>query len=515
MNVDGLRATLDRRAPKSLLLILAAILLTLPAWIMGDALEAFWLKLDDFVYIAEARTMSVTLENLFTPHNAHVVPLFRLLTHSLLRLSGGLSSLPGALGLASYSALAMAQLGVGLLVARETRSPARGLVAMAILGLSTVIEPPVIWYSAGQSLWAGVTALAALLAAQSFRSSGGARSLILATSLAIAAPAVWSGGYVAGPAAAVYLLSDGRPRCRKAAVVLLVAALAYAGIAVAIAGPQMFAVQDIHHRSIGLPERFARGAIHTSQAIPEILVLANLGIDATTTPVQGLVLTLGLAAAWFALKRGAQPSPLEAAGATVVILGFGMAYSFRATFGFDSLRGLGWYQTIPQIGAVLFITGWPPRAGDRPPVDATMREVAEVVSLAIALTLLHLPRAQRVFLAELPPLSEHERSKYPLPSLQRLRGRYLAEERASRQRRFLRRIDRASQLAVEVGVSGDAVRRALGRRIGPGMPEKLAEFDAASLLTPPPVQRADLDPSRLRVLFDEAMTIEPDGSALP
>src|SRR5205823_2141994 len=146
---------------------------------------------------------------LFVPHNAHVVPLFRLFTHALLRLSGGLSALPTTFGLASYSSLVLAQLAIGLFVARETRSPARGLAAMAILGLSTVIEPPVVWYSAGQALWAGVMVLATLLAAQSFRSAGGTRSLMLATSLAIVAPAVWSGGLVAGPAAAVYLRSDG------------------------------------------------------------------------------------------------------------------------------------------------------------------------------------------------------------------------------------------------------------------------------------------------------------------
>ena len=110
---------------------------------------------DDFAYVADVRDGPRMLSNLFKPHNTHIVPLFRLWTYALVVAAGRLSRLAEALCGGSYFTFAIALLLVGHLVHRATDRPVAGLAAMATLGLSTVMEPVIVWYSAGQALCAG------------------------------------------------------------------------------------------------------------------------------------------------------------------------------------------------------------------------------------------------------------------------------------------------------------------------------------------------------------------------
>jgi len=509
---DRLGPWLDRPVPRPVLFATTAILLLVPSWIMADSLEYYFLKLDDFVFIADSRTFAMTLTHLFTPHNVHVVPLFRLLTYVLIRVSGGLAALPPTFGIATSIALGLTMLGVKRLVDRETRRPALGLIAMAMIGLSTVIEPAVIWYSAGQALWAALVVVAMLLALQTYREVGRSVWLIGGAILALAAPAVWSGGYVAGPAGAVYLWVSHVPGRRKVAMAPLVASLAFAAMTLGQGGVAMVGDNPQGPR-LTVAGRAVKGLLHTGQAIPECLGLANLGMDAKTTPSQGAVLTLILIGVWGWPRNGAGPRPLETAGAAMIVVGFGLAYVLRANWVFESLRNLGWYHTIPQVGAVILVCDWAARGREQGAVghlsSITGRGLLMVLLVSVALAIVHLPRAERLFLAEVPPLSGSERMRFPVPALQRARGRVLAEERASRQRRFLTRLDRAGRLAVSLGTSREGVRSVLGPRIGPGFPDRLVRFDAADLL-PIPVSGGVADPARIKAHLDEPMTVESE-----
>ena len=109
-------------------------------------------------------------------------------------------------------------LAVRHLVARGTRSQAAGLMAMVLLGLSTVMESQVVWYSAGQAL-CGTAIVATLIAIESWLEKGKAWRLVLAVADSIAAPGIWMGGLVAGPAAAAYLWFADRRGSRRAALV--------------------------------------------------------------------------------------------------------------------------------------------------------------------------------------------------------------------------------------------------------------------------------------------------------
>ncbi|MFO0892365.1 MAG: hypothetical protein U0790_24900, partial [Isosphaeraceae bacterium] len=137
-------------------------LIALPAWLFADHLRYAGMARDDFVYVSDSRDVGRTLATLFEPHNTHIVPLFRIWTFALSGLAGRLSALPTALVDAAYLHLVLACLAVRSLVCRETRSQAAGLIAMAVLGLSTLNLTAIIWYSASQAMMAGAAVLATL-----------------------------------------------------------------------------------------------------------------------------------------------------------------------------------------------------------------------------------------------------------------------------------------------------------------------------------------------------------------
>ena len=200
---------LARWAPS---ILLGLILCAGPLWLWGGPLRSFFLKSDDFVYVARSRTPAALRAYLLRPHNGHVVPLFRLETHALARVAGSLEALPTVLSWASYATLVLAIAATGHVVARESGRTSLGLAAMAAVGLTSVLGPTLLWYSAGQALATGTMVLAMLAALQAWRIGGAWWALALGLLAAMAAPLLWSGGYAAGPVGMAYLWADGRAR---------------------------------------------------------------------------------------------------------------------------------------------------------------------------------------------------------------------------------------------------------------------------------------------------------------
>jgi len=502
-------------------LAVAALVLAAPLWLWADPPDGYhprdgvvalvgrlgplaepfgrtYLFLDDFDYVAKSRTPADLSRHLWTPHNTHVVPLFRLWTFAWVRAAGSLEALPPWLGLAAYLGYLAATLLVGLVVARETGRAVVGLAAMAGFGVSALLNPAVAWYSASQAVAAGAGVLAALAAAQAWRARGGLWRMAAAAALTAAAPLLWSGGYVAGPALAAYLWADGRPRCRRAAAVPPLASALTASLALATAGARIAAAENFHGRPLSRAADPWQGALSTAQGVVEILVLRNLGLAATTTPAQAVALGLLFAGLW-AWSRGRRPgqgrlarfapNPLEAAGGVTAVLGFGLVYTARGYFTFDNLRDLSWYQAIPQVGAVLFAAGWwSGRGGAGLPagVAAPTRGGLAAVAAGVALALvLQTPRVRARVEGGAAPLLAAERLMFPTPMFVRLRERYLETARVAWQRRFLARLDRAEASARELGLGREAVRRGVGRVFGPGMPPDVPQIDGVNLLALP------------------------------
>jgi hypothetical protein len=481
---------------------------------------------DDVAYAAASRTWSRTVLNLFTPHNTHIVPAWRIVTWGLVRRAGSLERLPEVFAVACYAILMAVMLITGLLVARETGQTVLGLSAMTLVGTTSLMLVPVTWYSASQALWAGFGILATLWNAQSYRISGKARNLVFSCITAPLAGWFWTIGHMAGPAAAVYLWVDGRRRCRLAAAVPLAATMLAVVASLQLASRPIDATISFHGRSISGAIDPLQGFLHTAQAITENLVFGNLGLSAPTTASQAVIFTAGLLflctrRAWSrafhperldASRPGAAGSPravslfgpLECAGGAIVLGSYLVEWSFRGYLEFRFLRTINlhyivpWYDAVPQIGLVLFLAGWwfrrmplqAPELFPPKPTPASYLGVLAVLALSGALIVLNRPRVEGLIKSNVYPLLPSERERFPIERLQTYRANHLLDAHAAWQRAHLVRLDRAEKVARQLGLSRDNIRAALGHpwisgTVGRMRPELYDQYDAVALLDLP------------------------------
>ena len=312
-----------------------------------------------------------------------------MLTWALVAWAGSLEKIPEVLAEAAYGILVAVMLLMGRLVARETGRTGLGLAAMAAVGTTSVIAPSACWYSAGQTLWAGFGILAALWYAQCWRRSRSFAALVLSAVSAMLAGWFWTIGHIAGPAAALYLWLDGRPKWRWGALAPLAGSVLAVALGMFLGGGKIDSTVSFHGRTTSEAARPVEGFLHTAQAIPENLVLGNLGLKTKTTQSQGLTLTLVLAGIWFVqrFRQGGLRAfnPLECTGAVVVLGSYLVEWTVRGYFPFRLLRTINmgmivpWYDTVPQIGAVLFVAGWlaGPRGRESKPALLATDQAAE------------------------------------------------------------------------------------------------------------------------------------------
>ncbi len=491
-----------------LLLIFAA-----PAWLMADELRFFSIIGDDFAYIAESRDLSTTHANLLLPHNTHIVPLFRLWTYTLILLAGGLARLQPVFAVASYFGLVAAMSVVGYFVKIETSRSSIALVAMVGLGISSVTMPSVTWYSAGQALWAGTAIVLTLILVRNWSIRGGRLRFFLVILSALAAPMIWTGGHVAGLAAAAYLLASGRPRALRGALeLILITALAIL-VELILVRRELGQTTMVWEHHGGLWPRPIQAVLHSLQAIAEAIFLGNLGIGALTSPFQAGMLVLGVIGLWAWSTGWRRPHPLEATGATIVIFSYLMVYAFRGNLPFDMLRSLRWYHAIPQVGAILFMSGWwtgltaipKPVGGHR----LSRRAWLIVLIVVLIQTQMQVPLADRFLLAAAPPMSDSERKTLPIAELQRLRAVYFLQSQHDRQLRALIRLDGGERVCARLGIGRETIRRTFGRLSIPGMPASHLEIDALDMMSVPP-DRVEMDPSIVRSALKGFLTPEPE-----
>jgi hypothetical protein len=484
----------ERSTVISTFLLLVGIIVTTSAWILMDELGTFSLMRDDFDYIAESRDWPTTVAHLLEPHNTHVVPLFRLWTFGLVKLAGRLESLPKVLGASSYVGLIAAMVAIGYLVARETGRPVVALFAMATLGISTVSHPTVTWFSAGQALWAGTAIVLTLALARSWSRSGGAWRFVAVALGVLMSPAIWSGGLAAGPATVAYLFAANPSRVRKPALLLIGITLGALLLILAYSQPHFLKNPIVWERHHDLWPRPIQGLFHTVQAIVEVCLFANLGIDAITTPWQAVALLVSLAALCIWSRRGrGRMNPLEASGATIAVSSCLLAFMLRGNLPYSSLRALEWYHAIPQFGAILFAAGWWAAVSAPGPPGLGRRQVSQVLAIVVILCLIHLPRGERRLVRGAPAYLPNEASAFPTPELRLKRALYYRSEFHDRQVRALARLDRVDRILRTVNASPETLRDLLGRVLVPGISEEQLSSDAFSMLAPRSRNAATLD----------------------
>ena len=526
--------------------------------------EFYQLVSDDVAYVAASRTWDRTVANLMVPHNTHIVPAWRLVTWSLVASAGNLQSLPHVLAIASYGILVAVMLMAGRLVARETGHAEAGLAASALVGTTSLMLTPASWYSGGQPLWAGFGILSALWYAQSFRRGGRWAALALSAVAAAVAGGFWSAGHLAGPVTAVYLWFDGRRRCRRAAAVPLAATAATAVLLLSLATRPMDSTVSFHGRTVGEAADPFQGAITTAQAIPGSLILANLGLDAEPTPVQGVVMTLSILAIWASRRwrrhpagdsahpeasssgpvptkgepRPFRPSfafnPLESAGLAIVVGCYLLEWTFRGYLDLHNLRTISpyaivpWYDAIPQIGAALFVVGWwsgPNRTGGPVARPVHQRRAPPTRSAALTITLatlvliaLNRPRIDTLIRGTAPPLVGSEEVVFKIPRLVTMRANAVLSLRVNWQRTYLRRLDQAEVVARRMGIGQDGIRAAFGFLFIPGSTGRLLQsqrelYDVAAILNIPPRGRLS-DPEAIRTALGSYLRLEPEPRPL-
>jgi hypothetical protein len=254
---------------------------------------------------------------------------------------------------------------------------------------------------------------------------------------------------------------------------------------------------SFHGRTAREAARPAKGIVYTAQAIPETLIFANLGLRVRTTRAQGAALSLLILGSW-AMRRWRQGgtgafNPLECAGASLVLGSCFIEWTVRGYFDFGLLRTLNlayivpWYDTIPHLGAVLFLAGWcsgpMPRQGKpallRPSIPASRLGAIGVLCWMAFLLLMNWPRVDFLWRKSAPPLLPAERERFPIVALQSMRANLLLLDRAEWQRRHLRRFDQGQQVINRLGITEDDVRAAFGRLDMPDLPDV---YDAIGLL---------------------------------
>jgi hypothetical protein len=523
-----------------------------------DPVDFYKLFSDDVAYISGSRNWERTVSNLFLPHNTHIVPAWRIVTYGLVSIAGSLNRIAEVLAYASYGILVAVMLMVGRLVARETGRGGLGLAAMALMGTTSLLLTPAIWYSAGQPLWAGLGILFTLWYGQAYRRTGRWPALVLTALTVPIAGWMWTVGHMAGPAAAVYLWADGRQRCRRAALVPLLATVLTIAGTLAWAGGRIDSRTSLHGRTIKNAIRPVEGFFHTTQSIPENLLFGNLGLTAFTNQMQGVLITFMLILVWSrrwwtslpylwrsveSLPPGeryhflAYPTrPLECAGAALVVGGYMMVWLFRGYLEFKFLRTINlhflvpWYDAIPQIGFVLVATGWwsawqtssataAAKLHGRELVPATPERLTRAGALAVLLVPvvmigLNHARVEHLVRSSVPPLLPSEKLKFPVDYLQTLRANAVLMHRSEWQRAYIRRLAMAERIASRMGWTPQTLRSALGHKTIPGVVGSLSPplydlYDAVALLDLP---RAGppADPATVRAALGELLADGPE-----
>lgn len=477
----------------------------LPAWLFSDSYLSVFvhqnldyrLHSDDFAYIGSSRTWPRTVENLLVPHNTHICPSWRILTWGVVTAAGDLAHLPDVMKPVSYLALVLVILQVGHFVAHESRSMNLGVTAMVLVGVTSLQRLSTLWYSAGQTLWAGLFIVTALILVQELLRRGWSWLWPAVVVCCWIAGGFWTIGHAAGPVCAIYILAVTRGKKRFLALIPFLATVFAVIFSLVFGGKAIDPTISFHGRTTREALDPFQGLSHTCHAIVESLVLGNLGINASTTDIQAIALTAMLAVTWFLwhARHGRKITAMEWTGAALCISAYWVEWSFRGYFSWNNLKGIvKWYDSIPHIGWVIFLSGWaqaalgmntePAEKSSIGKIWMTRGGLAGVLGLLLTMVILNQPEVDRQLQEVTPRLTQFEIDNrlFPIPELQRLRGNFIWNSRARRQKRNLVRLQEAEKIAKARGWSRSDISNAFGRVVLPEIPKV---YDAVLILDLP------------------------------
>jgi hypothetical protein len=356
-------------------------------------LERPSLYCDDVVRVAVLQVLPLR-SVVFRPFNEHMAPLFDVVSWATWELAGRrLTLAPRAFTWAGLAPFVLSLGVLGLLVRREARSTTAALVAVAVFGISTVYLEAAWWYSASSFTWALLATLLAWLGASGAgRSDRPGRGWAGAALAAALAPAFSGIGLLAGPVAALRALSETdrtatRRRVGLGVVIPLAGTLAY------LAACSLFRYRDVLAESVRRNADARRALLATCRAPFEVLLPRLVGLreaaprlsDAAVVALFAIGLLAGLA--W---ARRSPRRPLILGGLFMIVGGYALAYSVRATYSAAPVLTIQRYHLFPQVGLALTLAAasvpWSRRLDARPAAGLAAASALAALLLAVNLS---------------------------------------------------------------------------------------------------------------------------------
>lgn len=522
------------------LIILAVILIApcwlfgiqrLPAWIFAESKITTYvhqqlpyrLHSDDYLYIGNSRNFSRTIDQLFMPHNTHICPTWRLINYLVIASAGDLVHVPQRLAVVAYIGLVFGMLVTGHFISHESGSMFLGFIGMVLMGITSHQWLSTVWYSAGQTIWAGAFIILTLIAAQEIlrRNWNWAWPVVLI--LCWAAGGVWTIGHASGPVTAIYILVVTRGKKRFLALLPFLATILAIIAFWELGSTHINSKIAFHGRTLEESTNPVRAVVNTCHSILEETMLGTFGIYSMATDLQAFILLFAIIFLWYWWHHiHQQPiNALEWTGGAILFSSNLVEWYFRGYLPWYSLKNtLLWYYSIPVIGWALFATGWCQAVSRRasPSVASgslfgkiwmKRREALAVLFSLLMMMVLHQSEVDRMLIETMPPLTTYETSNrmFPIKSLQRLRAVYLWENRVKWQRMHLAKLQQAETIAKNRHWSVEDINAAFGRVRLPLIPEV---YDGALMMDLPLSSQNKANPAEVQQVLGQLLTLEPE-----
>lgn len=367
---------------------------------------------DDFPIVFRSWTWQRTWDELWVPANEHAMPLGRLTTWLLVQMAGTPTQLPWVCVPQGPFAVVLGMVILRWFVQRELDSPFLGLLAMIVFGVTTIYQQATLWFSASFSLLAVDSLLLGLLAAQHWRQRGSRVAAVLCCVACLLAPTWFALGVLAGPLCALYLIfpetdpkrlqSWLRPLAR--AVLPCLGGLLFLAISLPRTAHQIMHLEHYDQSDALRSFHPLTGLWYTMRSIVENLILGQIGLASLDVSILVVLavwpfLLWGLWGLWHRAPAGRR---LTLLGIGMILSGYWLVYSARATWGYDGVMNRpNWsrYHLLPQLGlALLLVAGWTVRL--RSESGVTRQRRGALLCMIVVLSFLHLPRIILTFWGE-------------------------------------------------------------------------------------------------------------------
>lgn len=374
---------------------LAAVFAGLWSWLYWERWSGLEPHSDDHHYLAMSADWATTRNNLFRPHNEHLVVPQRLFAY-LVVATGRAVGLENALQLGGTLLFTAATALVFVLSIREFRSVTAGFIAVLFFAFSASYREILTWFTASLWLVPFTFLLVGMIATQRGSTWWGS---LTASAVAFASCFSFSIGLIVGPLLTLWAAAHVEDRRRASAWLAALAPTVSTAAAAVLIIPRMLQWFQTDEY-LGSSSREAlrmfdpvAGLGNMVRVSVDFLLIRSLGPTATLDVWWAYALVfpvLPVALAGFVRRHPGYWSQFPLLG--VVVAPYALVYPFRSFVPYATLQMWTRYHLIPQFGLALLLTAalctHCPTLRNAGPQPSARQAVVLAVSAAI-LTALH------------------------------------------------------------------------------------------------------------------------------